>query len=159
MSGARNNCRCYPWTGEETVELEWQDIPFYVSSAPFFAGHRPIFKKAEEIAREMEERGLKPQRPLMVLYRTGWVGGQLLIAAEKQNGDSSRLLFLREGKLVGKLYRGGVFRLSRVAREWAAELEREGKVVRDILYWYLTCPECAAGGTAEVMLIAVVSGS
>lgn len=156
------NCFCPDFTADEEKqwdegEVYWEKKSFYTFEMPmFFHEPRQKERKINKFLDEISGQGYQVVRPLRVMSRNGWVGGQLLIEIQETNDKNPRIYTFRQASFKTTVFREKYHLLSRAAKDFAISLERRGNVVTEIYYWYVTCPVCAVEKGYKTVLMALM---
>ncbi len=138
-------------------EVEWKEKPFYKTKYHSLF-HIPINFGAV-VGKAMEEitsRGLDEEPAMTFSKEESIFSSTLLIALKRDAKDleTERL----SGKYISMIFENGYRQTPKWIREVEKYIEGQGKVAKDFLFWYVTCPRCARkyGKTQTVILAKVV---
>lgn len=155
-------CLCPDFTAQDEKEWDnkeflWDSRSFYIFNIPMlFHAPRMISRKINKSIDEITAKGFQVKRPVRIISRDGWFSGQLLVEIASPDEVNPRVFTFRNTRFISRVFRGKNYLLSRVVREFVAELEHQGKVVIDIYYWYITCPLCAAEKGYKTVILAQI---
>lgn len=156
------DCFCPDFTAEDEKkwdggEIFWEKKSFYTFEMPMlFHVPRLIKRKINKSLSEISDQGYQVIRPLHVMSREGWFGGQMLIEIQDTDDRNPRIYTFRQARLKTTVFREKYQFLSRAAKDFAISVERKGDVVTEIYYWYVTCPECADEKGYKTVLMALM---
>ncbi|TET28262.1 hypothetical protein E3J68_03285 [Candidatus Aerophobetes bacterium] len=152
--------KCCPQLKKEDwdkKEVEWKEKPFYKTKYHSLF-HIPInfggvVRKAME---EITSRDLDEEPAMMFSKEESMFSSTLLISLKRDAKDleTERL----SGKYISMIFENGYRQTPKWMRELGKYIEGQGKVAKDFLFWYVTCPRCARkyGKTQTVIFAKVV---
>lgn len=140
-------CRCRERDGEafEGAEEDWSGKAFYVVGTPL-AFHIPlrIGRDIEKAVSEAEAKGYTVDDDSRLLQKDALFKGQVLLEIrDPQEGDPRVFIMAQETRAEGTFFNGPWSRLGTPTKKLVDTLVARGKTVKDIYFWYLTCPVCA----------------
>ena len=123
-------------------EVQWKEKPFYKTKY-YSLFHIPInfggvVRKAME---EITSRGLDEEPVMMFSKEDSMFSATLLISLRRDAKDLETVKL--SGRYISMIFENGYRQTSKWVGEVRRYVEGQGKVAKELLFWYVTCPRCA----------------
>ena len=143
----KNKCGC-PKVNHNDYELKkfrWKKKFFYKVKLPLLPKKKEdILKEIDKAIEEIKSKGYGfNQNKHMILHEENrwWRKGKLLIEVEKADPKDKKIKVFDDKHIYSKSHVGHIHNLRESLDELGVHLKDKGKV-KDIYYWYLSCPHC-----------------
>jgi len=144
MSQKPCGCPAINETEWEGKIFNWEGKAFFFMKVNYFF-HVPLNVEAKmaEAARIIEEKGYILVEPLMILAREGRFKGAIYVAILPPEGRDRQVLSVPPCALAATVYHRKEAKIGPGVAAFKKKLESDGKRIKAIYLWHVSCPDCA----------------
>ncbi len=138
-------------------EVQWKEKPFYKTKY-YSLFHIPINfgGVVKEAMEEITSRGLDEEQVMTFSKEDSIFSSTLLLSLRRDAEDLETVKL--SGRYISMIFENGYRQTSKWIGKVRRYVEGQGKVAKELLFWYVTCPRCAKKyGKAQTVIFAKVA--
>ena len=140
------NCPKIKHTDYNLKEFKWNNKYFYRVFLPLFSNSSDeILKRLNQGFKELKSKGYKfNEKNHMILHEEDrwYKRGDLLIEVENVDSLDPKIKLLDKKHVFSKAHIGHVKNAHQSLKTLGIHINGKGKKIKDVYYWYVSCPHC-----------------
>ena len=138
-------CGCPVVTAEqwEGQQFNWKDKTFFQEKVNYlFKAPLNVEGKVQVAAEAIEKRGYMLEEPLMILMQEGTFSGAVLVAILPPDAKDPQVVTFGESTVCSTVFELNDAKIGPGVKDFRAKLQAQGKRVKNVYLWHVTCPNC-----------------